>query len=160
MIIRTVQEGDIALCGRYSLGLITQSERKNITYPDKSKAAAYVGVHLTSRIAPAGSPWSSREPIVLSNINQLLLQPVSEEEKRRPVLAKCPHCRRRPQLIEARGQELTICIRPDEDDTINIPKYEVFPCCSARYIKENKGPNRLQRIRAEAADKEKTRVQR
>ena len=55
-------KGSLAVCSLGCLGLITEDEKKEVTYPDGTKGMAYVGIHLTDKIAPIGSPWSSRNP--------------------------------------------------------------------------------------------------
>ena len=67
-----MQRGTLALCSRNSLGLITEPEPKEVTYPDGTKGTAYVGIHLTDKIAPIGSPWSSRNPRVLGTLQEVL----------------------------------------------------------------------------------------
>lgn len=61
----------IARCSLGSLGLITEDEPKEIVYPDGNKGFAYVGIHLTDKVAPIGSPWSSRTPLALCRILEL-----------------------------------------------------------------------------------------
>lgn len=58
------RKGAIAICGKGSIGIITEDEPKEVIYPDGNKAMAWVGFHLTDKIAPIGSPWSSRNPKV------------------------------------------------------------------------------------------------
>lgn len=62
------QKGSLAFCSKHSLGLITQDAMKEVTYADGSTAMTYVGVHLTDKIAPMGSPWSSRTPHVCGRL--------------------------------------------------------------------------------------------
>jgi len=61
-------KGLLAYCSKGSLGLITEDFPKQVEYPDGRKGFAFVGVHLTDRIAPIGSPWSSRTPQVVGQI--------------------------------------------------------------------------------------------
>ena len=60
--------GKLALCSQGSLGLITENEPREVTYPDGSKGIAFVGIHMTDKIAPIGSPWSSRNPAIVGEI--------------------------------------------------------------------------------------------
>lgn len=60
----TPRKGAIAICSLGSIGLITSDEPQEVTYADGNKAVAWTGIHLTDKIAPIGSPWSSREPRV------------------------------------------------------------------------------------------------
>lgn len=52
----------IAMCSLGTLGLITHDDPQEVTYGDGHKGFAYVGIHLTDKVAPVGSPWSSRSP--------------------------------------------------------------------------------------------------
>lgn len=65
------RKGSIARCSLETLGFITEDEPKEVTYPDGSKGFAFVGIHLTDKIAPVGSPWSSRNPLVLCHLVEL-----------------------------------------------------------------------------------------
>ncbi len=65
--------GDIAYCGLNTLGLITNAERQPVIYKDGTTAMAYVGIHLTDKIANIGDPWSSRNPTIVGNINEVLI---------------------------------------------------------------------------------------
>ena len=65
------RKGSIALCGIDCLGLITQDKKQVITYKDGNKGTAYVGIHLTDKVAPIGSPWSSRTPRVICHVKDL-----------------------------------------------------------------------------------------
>ncbi len=60
------QAGAIALCGLGTYGLITVDEPQEVVYADGNKSAAYIGVHLTDKIAPIGSRWSSRHPVIIA----------------------------------------------------------------------------------------------
>jgi len=64
----TKGKGLLAYCSKGSLGLITEDFPKQIEYPDGLKGFAFVGVHLTDKIAPIGSPWSSRTPQVVGRV--------------------------------------------------------------------------------------------
>lgn len=64
-----IKKGTLAICGIGCLGLITEDEPKEITYPDGNKGTAYVGIHLTDKVSKVGSPWSSRNPKVVGHIN-------------------------------------------------------------------------------------------
>jgi len=65
-----IRKGDIAFCSLGTAGLITEAEPREVTYPDQTTGIAYVGIHLTDKIAPIGSPWSARRPIVMGHIDQ------------------------------------------------------------------------------------------
>lgn len=71
--MQSPRKGAIAVCSIGALGLITSDAAVEITYPDNTKAAAWTGIHLTNRRAPLGSPWASREPIVLGYIEDITL---------------------------------------------------------------------------------------
>jgi hypothetical protein len=62
--------GTLAICGWGCLGMITNEEPQEVIYSNGSKGMAYVGVHLTNKVAPIGSPWSSRHPQVVGHIDQ------------------------------------------------------------------------------------------
>lgn len=71
--------GALAFCGLGALGLITSDSPTPVNYRDGSTGLAWTGIHLTRKIAPIGSAWSSRDPRVVSykNYNQgdYLLEP-------------------------------------------------------------------------------------
>lgn len=46
---------------------------------------------------------------------------------------RCPHCKRRPELLESFKDGLEIQIRVHESATLRIPRYDFLPCCSASY---------------------------
>lgn len=64
-------KGRLAVCSKGSLGLITNNEPQAVRYPDGCEDIAYVGVHLTDKIAPMGSPWSSRMPRIVAHLHEL-----------------------------------------------------------------------------------------
>ena len=66
------KSGVIAICSRGSLGLITKDEPQPVTYPDGTKGEAWVGIHLTSKISPAGSGWSSRTPKYVGTLEEVI----------------------------------------------------------------------------------------
>jgi len=68
------KKGDIGVCSAGALGLITQDGKQPVLYGDGNKDIAYVGIHLTDKIAPIGSPWSSRNPIVIGHISADLIR--------------------------------------------------------------------------------------
>jgi hypothetical protein len=75
------EAGDLALCSRGFLGLITQAKPEEFEYPDGTTGRAYVGVHLEERDGKLlGDPWSSRSPIVVASLTELR----ERGEKRRP----------------------------------------------------------------------------
>jgi hypothetical protein len=69
--------GSLAICGAGTLGLITEDCPREITYPDGNKGLAYVGIHLTDKIAPIGSPWSSRHPKIVGHVTDFLEEGVT-----------------------------------------------------------------------------------
>lgn len=79
--VSDIGPGTLAFCSKGSLGLITGNEPKKITYKrcenccnnDGDECAcetglAWTGIHLTDKIAPVGSPWSSRSPRPVARI--------------------------------------------------------------------------------------------
>lgn len=63
----TIAKGTLAICGIGCLGLITEGEPKEITYPDGNTGVAYVGIHLTDKVCKIGDPWSSKRPKVVGH---------------------------------------------------------------------------------------------
>ena len=63
------RKGSLAICGLDTLGLITENEPQEITYRDGNKGYAYMGIHLTDKIAPVGSRWSSRNPKIVGHVD-------------------------------------------------------------------------------------------
>lgn len=59
------KQGAVAICSAGSVGFITSEKPMEVSYPDGNKGIAWTGVHLTDKLAPMGSPWSSRSPHVL-----------------------------------------------------------------------------------------------
>ena len=85
----TIKAGDVAVCSRGAVGLITEDMPKWVTYKlcvpchnvrgdsapnckQCEKGYTFVGVHLTDKIARIGSPWASREPRVVGRIDQFI----------------------------------------------------------------------------------------
>jgi len=69
----TPRRGSLALCGLGCLGVITQDEPKKVKYKDGNEGVAYVGIHVTNKIAKVGSPWSSRNPKVICGVSDILV---------------------------------------------------------------------------------------
>lgn len=64
-----MMKGKLALCGRGNLGIITNDEKRSVTYADQHVEMAYVGLHLTDGPGhKIGDPWSSRSPMVVGSI--------------------------------------------------------------------------------------------
>lgn len=78
---KTVSKGSIAICGWGCLGLITEDEPKEITYTDGNKAKAYIGIHLTDKISPVGSKWSSRKPKIVGHIEQFITKEGESDDR-------------------------------------------------------------------------------
>jgi hypothetical protein len=82
----TIKAGDIAVCSRGAVGLITEDMPRWVTYkhcgPCSSgfasspctceKGYTFVGVHLTNKTAKVGSPWASRTPRVVGHISSFV----------------------------------------------------------------------------------------
>ncbi len=62
-------KGSFAFCGLDSLGLIVSDELVDTTYLDGNKGRAWIGIHLTDKIAHIGDPWSSRSPRVVGHVD-------------------------------------------------------------------------------------------
>lgn len=71
-----IRVGDIAVCSKGRLGILTHAERQKITYTDGKTAEAYIGIHARDYILPdgtkirAGDEWCSRDPKFLGNIEE------------------------------------------------------------------------------------------
>jgi hypothetical protein len=65
------EKGSIAICGIGTLGLITEDSPLEIEYPDGNKGVAYVGIHLTDKVCPIGSRWSSKNPLVICHTKDI-----------------------------------------------------------------------------------------
>jgi len=67
------QKGAIATCSRGQKGLITSRSPMKVEYPDGKEEFAWTGVHLEDHEdgPKVGDPWSSRNPIVIGNIDAL-----------------------------------------------------------------------------------------
>jgi hypothetical protein len=69
---KEVRKGTLAICGIGCLGLITDDNPQEITYPDGNKSFAWVGIHLTDKVCSIGGKWLSRNPIVVGHIDDYL----------------------------------------------------------------------------------------
>ena len=65
------KRGSLALCGLGCLGIITESTPQVVEYKDGNKGIAWVGIHLTDKISKIGKPWSSRNPRLLADIEDV-----------------------------------------------------------------------------------------
>jgi hypothetical protein len=72
-----IRKGSLAICSLGCLGLITEDSPREVVYKDGNKGVAWVGIHLTDKIAPIGSPWSSRNPKIVGHIEEFLPHPPS-----------------------------------------------------------------------------------
>lgn len=90
MIRLQPKKGTLAFCSKGCLGLITQDNPIEVIYGGACagcanaqlgdltinctcvRGLAYVGIHLTDKIAPIGSPWSSRIPHVVGEIRRVV----------------------------------------------------------------------------------------
>jgi len=72
------RKGAIAICSLGAIGLVTSDKPETVTYNDGNTGEAWLGVHLTDKVASVGSPWSSRTPKVIGYAEQLnsLLNPM------------------------------------------------------------------------------------
>jgi hypothetical protein len=74
-----MKKGDLAICSRGQLGLITSPFKSMVEYADETVGYAWVGIHLTDGVGhKIGDPWSSRNPYVFGNINQWLADKLVE----------------------------------------------------------------------------------
>jgi len=65
------KRGDVVICGIGCLGLITKDGMHPIIYKDGNRGMAYTGIHLTNKVCPVGSEWSSRNPIIVGHIDHI-----------------------------------------------------------------------------------------
>lgn len=84
---RAPKVGDIALCGHGQPGVILHADKQEVTYPDGNRAQAWVGVHISSLGLIAGRPWSSRNPVIIGTVGDLLPNETVNEF----VIRRCPH---------------------------------------------------------------------
>lgn len=87
----TIKAGDIAICSRGELGLVTEDMPQWVTYKwvapcskqlghtevvcSCEKGYTFVGVHLTEGNGhKIGAPWASRNPRVVGHISSLLAE--------------------------------------------------------------------------------------
>ena len=66
-----ITAGTLALCSMGALGMITSDTMMDVVYGDGNTGIAYIGMHLTDKIAPIGSRWSSRKPKVVGHISDI-----------------------------------------------------------------------------------------
>lgn len=74
---RSPRKGDIALCGRGLLGIITSADQIRVDYPGGDEAMAWHGFHLSNARAGVGHQWSSRNPCILGNVAQFASSPAN-----------------------------------------------------------------------------------
>ena len=89
----------------------------------------------------------------LQVITKLGALPILDEQRGHVRFPRCPFCRRRPELVESKGSWLnfrTGLIGQNLPDVISVPRYEILPCCSARYTKLIEHVTRKQKLQAQA----------
>ena len=64
------KRGDLALCSKGHLGMITSDYKHNVSYGDGTFGIAYIGVYLEKGCE--GQPWSSRNPTIIGHISSVL----------------------------------------------------------------------------------------
>ena len=64
-------KGDIAVCSLGCLGLVMEDGPQEIIYQDGNRGIAYTGIHITNKIVPVGSEWTSRSPIVVGHVDNI-----------------------------------------------------------------------------------------
>jgi hypothetical protein len=105
-----IRRGDIAICSRGAVGLITEDMPKWVTYRWAApcnkqtdshagdnicmceRGYTFVGVHLTDKMAPIGSPWSSRNPRVVGHISQFIPDEFPDTLDRHQI-GECQECK-------------------------------------------------------------------
>ena len=66
------RKGSIAFCSLGCLGLIIEDKPQLVNYEDGHSGMAYVGIHLTNKIAPIRFRWSSRNPVVVGHVDDFI----------------------------------------------------------------------------------------
>lgn len=70
--IMQLQIGDVCLCSRGRLGMITRNWKIPVTYSDGSSEMAWTGIHLEQTDdAEIGDAWSSRNPTLVTKASEL-----------------------------------------------------------------------------------------
>ena len=64
---------------------------------------------------------------------------------------RCRLCGRRPELMKSRGNWLRFRVSPDSTESVDIPRYEIIPCCHGS-IKETEHTTRAEKLRRENAE--------
>jgi hypothetical protein len=82
---RSPQRGDIAVCSRGCLGVITSDGPERVNYGDGNVGEAYTGFHLSQ---PVGRPWSSRSPKVVGTLQSALIDMWADHVHRDPEVDK------------------------------------------------------------------------
>ena len=65
------RRGALAICGIGTLGLIMTKDPVLVEYPDGNSGMAWSGIHLTSKVCEIGTPWSSRNPVVVGYVEDI-----------------------------------------------------------------------------------------
>lgn len=52
---------------------------------------------------------------------------------------KCLACGRRPTMTVKKSTFLLMLTGLAEEKVLNVPRYEILPCCSAKYVREPNG---------------------
>lgn len=73
-VAESCAQGDLAICGIGTLGLITSDNKEMVEYEDGNTSMAYTGIHLEEHeeygIEP-GDQWSSRDPQVIGSVSDI-----------------------------------------------------------------------------------------
>ena len=80
-------------------------------------------------------------------LNQLTNVPVPAEQAEHLRFPRCQFCGRRPELVRTRGSWLRFNTGLTDPPVIEIPRYEIAPCCSARYTKVVEHVTRKEKLR-------------
>jgi hypothetical protein len=67
----TPRKGCIAICGIGCLGLITSEAPQKVGYLDGNTGIAWIGIHITDKVSPIGSMWTSRNPRIICHVEDL-----------------------------------------------------------------------------------------
>ena len=58
---------------------------------------------------------------------------------------KCLVCGQRPTMLERPNRFLIFITGLADPKIVTVPRYDILPCCSARYVKENEGLSKRQK---------------
>ena len=81
-------------------------------------------------------------------IERLANVPVPADQAEHLRFPRCQFCGRRPELVKTRGSWLRFATGLPDPVVIDVPRYEIAPCCSARYTKVIEHVTRKEKLNA------------